>query len=136
MQTDPQIENNKTLVRRFFAAIENADFRVFDAIVAPDYDDHWSGQTRGRETLKRYFTGLHAAFADLKMPITAIIAEGNLVAVLSRVRGTQKGDFAGIKAKGNPIDAMAFQLYRVANGQLAEHLEVADFLTLMTQLRG
>jgi predicted SnoaL-like aldol condensation-catalyzing enzyme len=136
MQTDPQIETNKALVRRFFAAIESADFRGFDDIVAPDYDDHWSGKTHGRETLKRYFTGLHAAFADLKMPITAIIAEGNLVAVLNRVRGTHKGDFAGIKAKGNPIDAMAFQLYRVSNGQLAEHLEVADFLTLMTQLRG
>jgi len=30
---------------------------------------------------------------------------------------------------------MAFQLYRIANGQLAEHWEVADFTTLMNQLR-
>jgi ketosteroid isomerase-like protein len=34
------IEENKALVRRFFAAIENSDFHVFDEIVAPDYDDH------------------------------------------------------------------------------------------------
>src|SRR5258706_9067462 len=136
MKTDSQIEANKALVRRFFAAVENANFRVFDEIVAQDYDDHLAGQSPGREALKRYFTGLHSAFADLKLPITSLVAEGNLVAVLNSVRGTHNGDFAGIKAKGNHIDAMAFQLYRIADGQLAEHWEVADFMTLMNQLRG
>ena len=136
MKTDSQIETNKALVRRFFTAVENADFRVFDEIVAQDYDDHLAGQSPGRETLKRYFTGLHSAFVDLKLPITTLVAEGNLVAVLNSVRGTHQGDFAGIKAKGNRIDAMAFQLYRIANGRLVEHWEVADFMTLMNQLKG
>ncbi len=136
MRTASNIEANKALVRRFFTAIESGDFRVFDEIVAQDYDDHLAGQTPGRETLKRYFIGLRSAFADLKLPITAIVAEGNLVAVLNSVRGTHKSDFLGIKAKGSPIDAMAFQLYRIAEGQLAEHWEVADFMTLMRQLQG
>lgn len=48
------IEENKALVRRFFAAIERGDFRLFDEIVAQDYDDHLAGQSRGRDTLKRY----------------------------------------------------------------------------------
>ena len=135
MKTDSPLEENKALVRRFFVAIENGDFRVFDEIVAQNYDDHLAGQNPGRETLKRYFSGLRSAFGDLKLPITALVAEGNLVAVLNSVRGTHQGDFAGFKAKGNRIDAMAFQLYRVANGQLAEHWEVADFMTLMNQLR-
>ena len=56
MNADSDIERNKALVRRFFAAIEHGDFRVFDEIVAEDYDDHLAGQTPGRETLKRYFT--------------------------------------------------------------------------------
>jgi len=136
MKTDSDVERNKALVRRFFAAIEHGDFHVFDEIVAEDYDDHLAGQTPGRETLKRYFAGLRSAFADLRLPITNIVAEGNLVAVLNSVRGTHQGDFAGIKAKGNRIDAMAFQLYRIANGRLVEHWEVADFMTLMNQLNG
>jgi predicted ester cyclase len=136
MKTDSDIERNKALVRRFFAAIEHGDFRVFDEIVAQDYNDHLAGQAPGREALKRYFTGLRSAFADLRLPITHIVAEGNLVAVLNGVRGTHKGDFAGIKAKGNRIDAMAFQLYRIADGRLVEHWEVADFMTLMNQLKG
>jgi len=135
MKPTSDIEQNKALVRRFFAAIESGDFGAFDELVTVDYDDHLAGQTRGRENLKKYFKGLHAAFADLKLPITAIVAEGNHVAVLNSVRGKHKGDFGGIKAKGNPIDAMAFQLYRVEGGQLAEHWEVADFTTLIRQLQ-
>ncbi len=130
------LEENKALVRRFFAAIESGDLRVFDEIVAQDYDDHLAGQGLGRETVKQYFTGLHSAFADLRLPISAILAEGDRVAVMNAVRGTHKGDFAGLKPTGRAIDAMAFQLYRIQNGQLAEHWEVADFSTLMRQLQG
>lgn len=130
------IEESKALVRRFFAAIEGADFKVFDEIVAERYDDHLAGQSPGRETLKQYFDGLHAAFSDLKLPISAIVAEGDKVAVLNAVQGTHKGDFVGLQPTGRKIDAMAFQLYRIENGQLAEHWEIADFSTLMRQLKG
>jgi ketosteroid isomerase-like protein len=67
------IEENKTLVRRFFAAVEAAAFHVFDEIVVENYNDHLAGQSPGRETLKQYFSGLHAAFADLKLPISEIL---------------------------------------------------------------
>lgn len=132
----PSLEENKALVKRFFAAIESGDFSVFDEIVALDYDDHLAGQGRGRETLKRYFAGLHSAFADLKLPISAMVAEGDQVAVLNAVQGMHKGDFAGLAATGRKIDAPAFQLYRIEDGRLAEHWEVADFATLMRQLQG
>ena len=131
-----RLEENKAVVRNFFAAIESGELSVFDQIVAQDYNDHLAGQSPGRENLKRYFAGLRSAFADLKLPITAMVAEGDNVAVLNSVRGTHKGDFAGLKATGKPVDAMAFQLYRIENGQLVEHWEVADFATIMRQLQG
>ncbi len=134
MTTD--IEQNKALVRRFFAAIEGGDLQTFDEIVAEDYEDHLAGQQAGRENLKKYFTGLRTAFPDMTLPISAIVAEGNLVAVLNRVQGTHRGDFGAFKAEGRKIDAPAFQLYRIENGQLAEHWEVADFMTLFGQMRG
>src|SRR5262245_22340456 len=121
------IEENRALVRRFFTAIESGDFQVFDEIVAQDYDDHLAGQSPGRENLKQYFARLRSSFQDLRLPILAIVAEDDRVAVLNAVRGTHQGDFAGLKATGRTIDAMAFQLYRIKNGQLAEHWEVADF---------
>ena len=130
------IEENKALIRRFFNAIESGNFQVLDEIVAEDYDDHLAGQTPGRETVKTYFAGLRSAFSDLTLPISAIVAEGDRVAVLNSVRGTHRGEFIGLKPTGRSIDAMAFQLYRIENGPLAEHWEVADFAKLMRQLQG
>ena len=129
-----QLENNKALVRGFFSAIERGELAVFDQIVSKDYDDHLAGQSPGREALKRYFTGLRTAFPDLTLPITRMVAEGDYVSVLNSVQGTHRGEFLGRQPTGKRVDAMAFQLYRVANGQLAEHWEVADFPTLMRQL--
>src|SRR6266498_379214 len=128
------IEENKVLIRRFFAAIERGDLNDFDHIVSEDYNDHLAGQSPGRESLKKYFTGLRTSFPDLKLPIIRMVAEGDHVAVLNRVRGTHKGNFLTVAPTGNRIDIMAFQLYRIENGQLAEHWEVADFATMMQQL--
>lgn len=108
---------------------------MFDILVAPDYNDHLQGQIPGRETLKTYFSGLHSTFSNLKLPIWAMIAEGDKVAVYNCVKGHHQAGFAGIKAKGNPVDVFAFQLYRIENGQLAEHWEVADFATLLQQMQ-
>jgi len=130
------IEENKVLIRRFFTAIESGDLRVFDEIVAEDYDDHLAGQSPGRETLKQYFTGFVPPFRICNCRFRRSSPRANRVAVLNAVRGTHKGEFIGLKATGRRIDAMAFQLYRIHNGQLSEHWEVADFATLMQQLQG
>ena len=130
------IEENKALIRRFFNAIESGNLQVLDEIVTEGYDDHLPGQTPGREILKKYFTALRSAFPDLTLPISAIVAEGDSVAVLNSIRGTHKGEFIGLKPSGRSIDAMAFQLYRIEDGKLAEHWEVADFALLMRQLQG
>jgi steroid delta-isomerase-like uncharacterized protein len=129
-----ELDDNKALVRRFFNAIERGELAVFDQIVSQDYNDHLAGQSSGRETLKRYFAGLRSAFPDLTLPITTMVAEGDYVSVLNSVQGTHRGAFLGRQPTGKRVDAMAFQLYRIANGQLAEHWELADFSTLMRQL--
>jgi predicted ester cyclase len=92
---------------------------IFDQIVSEDYNDHLAGQRPGRENLKKYFTGLRTAFPDLELPIKRMVAERDHVAVLNRVQGTHKGDFLTVAPTGNLIDVMAFQLYRIENGQLA-----------------
>jgi len=131
-----QIEENKALVIQFFSAIEKNNFLdVFDKIVAENYDDHLPGQSPGRDVLKKYFTGLHTAFANLKLPIWSIVAEGDKVAVYNSVQGVHQTEYGPFKAKGNPVDAKAFQMYRIENGQLAEHWEVTDFTTLIQQIQ-
>lgn len=88
----------------------------------------------GRENLKTYFRDLRTAFPDLRLPIAQVVAEGDRVAVLNSVQGTHRGEFLGMAPTGLAVDAPAFQLYRVEDGRLAEHGEVADFATLIRQL--
>ena len=128
-------EDNKSLVIQFFSAIENNKLEMFDQLVAQDYNDHLQGQTPGREVLKKYFAGLHTAFADLQLPIWAMVAEGDKVAVHNSIKGIHRADYGGLKAKGNLVNAQAFQLYRVERGQLAEHWEVPDLATLLQQIQ-
>ena len=70
-----------------------------------------------------------------KKTVSTIEENGDKVAVYNSVQGTHQADYGTFKAKGNPVDAKAFQLYRIENGQLAEHWEVADFMTLIQQLQ-
>ncbi|MNE27917.1 SnoaL-like polyketide cyclase [compost metagenome] len=93
------------------------------------------GQEPGREVLKQYFAGLHTAFGELKFPLWFMLAEGDKVAVYNSVQGIHKADYGPFKAKNNLVDVNAFQLYRIENGQLAEHWEVADFATLVQQIQ-
>ena len=58
-------ESNKSIVRRFFNAIESGDLSVLDEIVTETYDFHVPGQEPGRKSLKRYLTGLRAALPDV-----------------------------------------------------------------------
>jgi predicted ester cyclase len=128
-------EPNKSTVRRFFNAIESGDLSVLDEIVTETYDFHVPGQGPGRESLKRYLTGLRVALPDLQLPIKTMVAEDDKVVVLNSVRGTHKGDFGPMKATGKRVDFTVFHLYRLENGRLAEHWEVADFATLQAQIR-
>jgi steroid delta-isomerase-like uncharacterized protein len=130
----PDIEANKSLVKKYFNAVEQSDLPALDTIVAELYEDRAPGRAPGREPLKDAVRSLRAAFPDLRSTVTHIVAEGDLVAVYNRVRGTHNGALGDLPATGNRVDFTAFQLFRVEGGMLAEHWEIADEATLMRQL--
>ncbi|WP_342316889.1 ester cyclase [Lysobacter sp. FW306-1B-D06B] len=133
-QPDSDIEANKAVVRRYFDAFNRADFSHLDEIVTGDYGDRLEGQAPGIHVIRSYLQGLKASFPDFTWTIEQIVAEGDRVAVMNRVSGTQLNDFGGLKATGNKVDFRAFQIYRIEGGKLAEHWEVADFATFQAQL--
>ncbi len=123
------IEANKQLVRKFFAAVEDGDFEAFDEIVAEDYNDHLPGQTRARNTedlLQSPRTALPGCPA-------ADLADDCSRATASRCSMRYRAPTAASSSVSRPpvtvVDASAFQLYRIADGRLAEHWEAADLAT-------
>ena len=134
--TQKALDANKAVVRRYFDAFNGSRFAQLGEIVSATYGDRLEGQASGIDVLTKYLRGLKSSFPDIHWKIGQIVAEGDRVAVMNRITGTQKRDFAGIKASGRSIDIEAFQIYRIENGKLAEHWEVADFAKLQKQLSG
>ena len=127
-------EANKAIARRYFEMFNSGDLSQLADIVSEDYGDKLEGQSSGIAVIRSYLEGLKASFPDLTWTIEQIIGEGDRVAVMNRVSGTQVNDFGQIKATGNRVDFAAFQFYRIADGKLAEHWEVADFTKFQEQL--
>ncbi|UYB54267.1 ester cyclase [Xanthomonas sp. AM6] len=128
------LDANKAVVLRYFDAFNRGDLAHLGDIVTADYGDRLEGQTAGIGVIRSYLQGLKASFPDFTWTIEQIIAEGDRVAVMNRVSGTHLGDFGGLAATGNRVDFRAFQIYRIQDGKLAEHWEVADFAAFQAQL--
>ncbi|NUO84193.1 ester cyclase, partial [candidate division KSB1 bacterium] len=71
---------------------------------------------------------------DLQVTVEDIIAKGDKVWAYTTMRGTNKGEFMGMPAKGKMIDVKGVDIVRFANGKAVEHWGVSDDLTMMQQL--
>ena len=121
-------------MHRYFEIFNAGNLERLNEIVARAYGDRLDGQTAGIEVVRSYLKSLKASFPDFTWTIEQIIAEGDRVAVMTRVTGTHLHDLGQMKASGNRVDFKAFQIYRIADGKLAEHWEVADFARFQEQL--
>ncbi|MGW0787604.1 ester cyclase [Streptomyces sp. NPDC002911] len=130
-------EENKKLVRRFYAEIDKGNLEALDELVAEDYQDHspppFPGLGSGREGLKQVFRlfweatpGTHA--------IEDQIAQGDKVVTRLTARGAHEGDLPGIPATGNQLTMTATVIHRIENGRLAEKWSDKDLLGFLQQL--
>lgn len=130
-------EDNKALVRRFYAEIDAGNLAAMDEIVSPDFVDHdppqIPGLPSGRDGLKAAFEifwrstpGTHEVLDQ--------VPEGDLVVTRIRAQGRFAEDLGPIPATGGPLDVTATTVHRVSVGMLSEHWGEVDSLTLMQQL--
>jgi steroid delta-isomerase-like uncharacterized protein len=129
----PDLGRNKAVVRDFLQALAMGDLETLSSLLTDDYEHNISGLPRGRNALLAFAVGLQQAFCDLAMPIVNITAEDDWVAVSSLASGKHIGDFGPFKASGQYVEVKVAHFYRVADGLLAEHTEVADWSQLARQ---
>ena len=75
-----------------------------------------------------------AAFPDLNIRVETLIAEGDKVAYVARMKATHLGVFAGVPATGKPVVYMSIGLDRLENGRIVQHNATGDFLSVLGQL--
>jgi predicted ester cyclase len=137
---DTALARNKAIVRRFKEAQgtkEEAD--AMREVLAPGYK-RWRGgiEHLAANARDQGFPGpgayLRGAFPDRTDTIEDIIAEGDRVGMLFRVRGTQRGNFFGIAPTNKTIDIHELGIFHLADGKITEAWFMADELGLLQQL--
>jgi steroid delta-isomerase-like uncharacterized protein len=132
-------EQNKQLIRRYFAAIDDAcqagNADVLDEFMAPDFLEHapFPGVPPTREGWKQAFLQFVQG-APGRHVIEDLIAENDKVVGRVTAHGQHTGDLFGIPATGRQMQVTGIAIWRIRDGQLAEHWHVTDQLGLMQQL--
>jgi len=131
-------EENKALVRRFYAEMDAGNIDAMDELVAQNYVDHhpppFPGLSAGREGLKQAFAIFWKATPGTH-EIEDQVAEGDKVVTRLTAHGRHEGDLPGpIPASGAEIHQTGVAIHRVVNGQIVEHWSDRDDLALMAQL--
>lgn len=130
-------DENKALVRRFYAEIDKGNIDAMDELVAEDYLDHnpppFPGLGEGREALKKAFK-IFWEMTPGYHQIEDQIAEGDKVVTRMTSYGKHTGDLPGAPRTGNDLRMTSITIHRIANGQLVEKWAEKDTMTFLTQI--
>jgi steroid delta-isomerase-like uncharacterized protein len=129
-------EDNKALVARRFEELDAGNLGVFDELFAPDYVLHFPGadEPLDLERTKQLYSTLYSALPDLRHTIEDQIAEGDSVVTRWTARGTHRGEMFGRTATGMEIAFTGINIYRIADGKLAESHINWDLMGVARQL--
>jgi len=130
-------EDNKALVRRWFAELDRGNLAVIEELIPEDYIDHnpaIGGLGTGREGIRVYIDMLRAAFPDTVHIIDDQMAEGDKVMTRMTARGTFLNEILGFAPTGEQVSISGIAVHRVANGQLVEHWAHLDMKGFLEQL--
>jgi steroid delta-isomerase-like uncharacterized protein len=131
------VEENKQLVRRWFAATDQGDDQAVETLLSTDYVDHnppIPGLPPGRDGIVQANRLLRAAFSDVVHTIEEQLAEVDKVMTRLRVRGTFTGEFLGYPPTGHAVEIAGIAVHRIRDGKLVEHWAQADMTGFMRQV--
>ena len=132
------IETNKKVVRAFYEEVFRK--RNLDAVgqfMHEDYIQHNPDAAQGKAGFIDFHRGFFAAVPDFCATVNRMVAEGDLVFVYNTIIGTHVGEgFLGYPPTGNRLKFDAVDMFRLRDGKLCEHWDVADTRALFTQVGG
>jgi predicted ester cyclase len=117
-------EQNKAIVRRFIAAINEQDLDALDKVAAPELAQRW----------KEAIPEAYARFAGNYAEITDLIAEGDKVVARLATSGRHTGEWLGIPATGKQWTNRGVFFCRLSDGKIVEQEGLFNRLDHLLQL--
>jgi steroid delta-isomerase-like uncharacterized protein len=110
------------------------------AALAQDYADDCSvesptgGTHTGRTAVERVLEAVFDGLGDLKTHTDTLLIDGNQVAQVMRIEGTNAGGFMGLPASRKPFHLAAVFLYEFRHRKIFRERRIYDFTGLLTQI--
>ena len=128
-------KKNKEFLEAYTADFWNtANIEAFDKYFDAGFVVHLADGDKSREEYRGLCQAYFAAFPDLQISGDGWVAEGDRVTKIWTARCTHKGDFLGIPASGNTMVVKGIEVFRLADGKIAELWASMDTLGMMKQM--
>ena len=124
------------VARRYDTFWDTGDEALARAALASNFIDDTLpiGRAQGIDGPLAASRFMRVAVPDLRCEIEQMIVAGDRVVTHLRFRGHFTGRFGLIQGQGQTINFVATDIYRIANGRIAENWHIEDNLTLQQQL--
>jgi steroid delta-isomerase-like uncharacterized protein len=131
-------DDNKRFVRRALDELyAKGDLELVEELIHADFQDHdpaHPDQPTGPESVRQTVRNLHAAFGELRFEVDDEIAEGDRVVQRVTMTGRHTGPLMGREPTGRTFEVRHVNIWRVADGKIADHWGSRDDLGLLSQL--
>ncbi|HSW39496.1 MAG TPA: ester cyclase [Acidobacteriota bacterium] len=129
-------ENNKMTVKEFYEEVfQRRNLESAGRYIRDDYIQHNQDADQGLKGFIEFHRGFFAAVPDFHATINMMAADGDLVFIYNTITGTHTGEgFLGMPPTGNRLRFDVVDIYRLFDGKLCEHWDVADTRALFTQV--
>ena len=130
------VAQNEALVRQVLELIDARELDAAFELYAEDYIYHGPGgqELRGRDGIRGLWTVFLAGFPDLTSSVDDMISQGDKLVLRWTIQGTHTGEFLGVPASNRKMTLPMTEIFRIANGQLAEAWDQYDRTHLMEQI--
>jgi predicted SnoaL-like aldol condensation-catalyzing enzyme len=130
------LKKNKELVEAFCNTVfVKHDLSTLDQLLREDYIQHNPDVPQGKAGFKQFFETTFKAMPDFKYTLKQMVAEGDLVWIYSTTSGTHTGgEWLEVPPTGNRLNFDVVDMFRIQDGLIAEHWDVADTYSLFSQL--
>ncbi len=127
---------SKDVVSRFYEDVFiRHDMSRLDEYMRNDYIQHNQDCPQGQAGFVEFFDTIFRAVPDFSYTLKRMVAENDIVVTFSTTTGTHTGGpWLGKEATGNRLSYDVVDIFRVQDGKIAEHWDVADTFTFFCQL--
>jgi steroid delta-isomerase-like uncharacterized protein len=133
-------QQNMTIVRKAHADLQRGDIESFKAVISPDYVRHCQAmppelqEIRGTERFFGFIDEFLVAVPSYQDSLSNRIADGDRVAYISTLTGTQTGPMGNLPASGKSFTLVNIIIQRLENGKVAETWISWDNVAFLSQL--